>query len=55
MPIKPNIGPTWRALYVVLGVALIAVPFVASMEGAVLRIILPILGVALLASGATGW
>ena len=53
MPIKPNIGPTWRALYVVLGVAVIAIPFVASMEGAT-RIILPILGVASLASGATG-
>ena len=54
MPIKPNIGPTWRALYVVIGVVLIAVPFAASMEGA-LRIVLPVLGVALLASGATGW
>ena len=54
MAIKPNIGPTWRALYVVLGVVIIAVPFAASMEG-VLRIVLPVLGVASLAAGATGW
>ncbi len=54
MPIKPNIGPTWRALYVVLGVVLIAVPFAASMEVAY-RVALPIAGGILLATGLSGW
>ncbi len=54
MPIKPNIGPTWRALYVVLGVVLIVVPFAASLEGA-MRVALPIAGGLLLVGGLSGW
>lgn len=54
MKIVPNIGTPMRIGYVVAGAALIAIPFVAGMEGWA-RVAVPILGAILVAEGATGW
>ena len=54
MALKPNIGPTWRVLYAVFGVAIIIVPFAAAMDVAY-RVALPVAGGILLATGLSGW
>ncbi len=50
----PNLGPTFRVVYALLGAVLIAVPFVAGTPGWT-RIVVPILGVLSIATAATGW
>ncbi|MDX1439878.1 MAG: hypothetical protein R3284_08255 [Rubricoccaceae bacterium] len=57
MKISPNLGPRHRFLYVVLGVAMIAAPFMFSAlaEHGWIQIVLPILGALSILTGATGW
>lgn len=54
MKITPNLNNTWRAIYIVIGLALAASPSVLNLSK-VASIMLPILGVASIFSGATGW
>ncbi len=54
MRITPNMTPTWRVLYAVLGLGLIVVPFVAPLAGW-MRVVLPIFGVLALVAGGSGW
>lgn len=54
MKITPNLNNTWRAIYIVIGLVLAASPLVLSLSK-VTAIMLPILGVASILSGATGW
>lgn len=52
--IVPNIGTPMRISYVVAGAALIALPFVAGLEGWV-RVVVPIVGAFALVEGLVGW
>ncbi len=50
----PNLSRPMRIGYVVLGVALAASPLAISMEGW-MQVVIPLLGVLAIATGATGW
>ncbi len=52
--LTPNMGLSFRIIYGVLGVAMMAFPFVAPVEGWV-RIAVPLLGVLTALAAATGW
>lgn len=52
--ITPNLGTTFRVLYAVSGAILICIPFVAGTP-VWTRVVVPILGVLSIASGAVGW
>lgn len=54
MKIVPNIGTPMRIGYVVAGAAIIALPFVAGMDGWV-RVAVPVLGALALVEGLAGW
>ena len=54
MKVEPNISTVWRVACVVGGVARIVGPFLVSLGGWE-RVVLPILGVLSIATGATGW
>lgn len=54
MKMTPNLGPTYRVVYALLGAVLIAIPFVAETPGWT-RIVVPILGGLSIASAAVGW
>ncbi len=54
MKIAVNLSNTSRVFYVIVGVAIAAVPFAFYMEGW-MRVLMPILGVVSIAGGATGW
>ncbi len=54
MKIEPNVGNAYRILCVVVGVVLIAVPFALSLAGWI-KVVVPVLGVLSIATGATGW
>lgn len=54
MRITPNIGKPIRMGYVIVGVALLAVPFATAMEGWQ-RVALPVVGMIAVAVGAVGW
>ena len=54
MKFQPNLSNALRVVYVVIGAALIAGPFLITV-GTWERVILPILGLMAVASGATGW
>ena len=49
-----NVSKPVRLLYIVAGLALVAVPFAFGLEGWV-RIVVPILGAGTIAEGAVGW
>ncbi len=53
MKITPNLGKKARVLYVLIGVALAVGPFIVGLDGW-LRVAVPILGLALIAGGASG-
>ena len=52
--IKPNINKAMRLTYLILGLGLVVTPFVVTLPIAT-AILLPVCGVASLASGATGF
>ncbi len=54
MKIIPNIGKPMRIGYVIVGAALLAVPFATAMEGWP-RVALPVLGMIAVVVGAVGW
>lgn len=54
MRIEPNINMPMRAVYIVAGLVLIAMPFLAGMEGWV-RLVVPILGGVSIVGGLVGW
>ncbi len=54
MKITPNLGPTFRIVYAVLGLVLIAASFVLPLETWA-RVALPVLGGISILTGATGW
>jgi len=54
MMLTPNLSSTWRITYVILGVGLIAGPFVFGLTGWE-RIALPVLGAMALITAGTGW
>ena len=54
MKFAVNVSKPVRLLYIVAGLALVAVPFAFDLEGWV-RVVMPILGVGTVAEGASGW
>ncbi len=54
MKIEPNIGKAWRVGYVIVGLALVAAPFVMNFGGWE-AIAAPIVGVVTAATGGVGW
>jgi hypothetical protein len=54
MKLLPNLSRTWRVIYAIVGLALILAPFVFTLPGWE-RIVLPILGLMSIFTGATGW
>lgn len=54
MKLTPNLNRTWRIAYVILGIGLIAGPFIVGAAGWQ-RIVFPILGAMAAFTGATGW
>ena len=54
MKIARNIGKPIRIVYVVIGLALLVIPFAMGMEGWI-RIVFPVLGGVLTVTGALGW
>lgn len=55
MKITPNMGKVSRVFYVVLGLVLVAVPFVWTTMPRWEMIVLPILGAVTIATGAVGY
>lgn len=54
MRIEPNIGMGWRVLYVAVGLALVAAPWVMDFGGWE-AIAAPLVGVVTVAAGGVGW
>lgn len=54
MRFQPNIGPAWRVIYVVVGLALVASPFVMGFGGWAV-IAAPIVGGLTAVAGGVGW
>ena len=54
MKFTVNVSKPVRLLYIVAGLALVAVPFAFDLEGWV-RVVVPILGAGTIAEGAVGW
>ncbi len=54
MKIEPNLSNAYRILYVVMGSVMIAIPFALALGGWI-RVVVPILGLLSIATGATGW
>ena len=54
MKIARNIGKPMRIGYVVIGLALLVIPFAMGMEGWI-RIVFPVLGGVSTVTGALGW
>ena len=54
MKIRPNLGKTARIIYISIGVVLVAGSFAMGFEGWE-RLILPVVGCGVIASGACGW
>ncbi len=54
MKIAANLSNMIRVFYVIVGLAIAAVPFAFDMEGWV-RVVMPILGVGSIAEGVAGW
>ncbi len=54
MKLKPNVGKAYRVFCVVVGVALCAIPFLASVPTWV-KVVVPILAILCVATGLTGW
>ncbi len=52
--ITPNLGMKARVLYVVVGLAVIGGSFALGLEGWN-RVVVPIVGVLVVATGKTGW
>jgi len=50
----PNLGPPVRALYIISGIALVALPWVVTIEGW-LRWVVLVMGLLALIEGAIGW
>ena len=54
MRIEPNVSMPMRAVYIVAGSVLIAIPFWAGLEGWV-RLAVPVLGGVSIVVGLVGW
>jgi hypothetical protein len=54
MKVEPNLSTVWRVAFVVVGAALMVGPFLVSLGGWK-WVVLPLLGVLSIATGATGW